>query len=129
MNKIYASLILLALSLWVPSIYADIALQSKDEVQGSWKLDHTKKSISSSEVIPREDTWNFKDGKVTILHIPREGVFYDQPPVNYEIVEGKLNVAILGRPDKFEVFSLLDKDDKNMTLKGKFGVLYFFVKK
>jgi hypothetical protein len=63
------------------------------------------------------------------LHIPREGVFYDQPPVNYEIVEGKLNVAILGRPDKFEVFSLLDKDDKNMTLKGKFGVLYFFVKK
>lgn len=129
MNKIYASLILLALSLWVPAIYADIALQSKDEVQGSWKLDHTKKSISSSEVIPREDTWNFKDGKVTILHIPREGVFYDQPPVNYEIVEGKLNVAILGRPDKFEVFSLLDKDDKNMTLKGKFGVLYFFVKK
>lgn len=129
MNKIYASLILLTLSLWVPSIYADIAIQSKDEVQGSWKLDHTKKSISSSEVIPREDTWNFKDGKVTILHIPREGVFYDQPPVNYEIVEGKLNVAILGRPDKFEVFSLLDKDDKNMTLKGKFGVLYFFVKK
>jgi hypothetical protein len=129
MNKIYAPLILLALSLWVPSIYADIAIQSKDEVQGSWKLDHTKKSISSSEVIPREDTWNFKDGKVTILHIPREGVFYDQPPVNYEIVEGKLNVAILGRPDKFEVFSLLDKDDKNMTLKGKFGVLYFFVKK
>lgn len=127
MNKIYAPLILLAL--WVPSIYADIAIQSKDEVQGSWKLDHTKKSISSSEVIPRVDTWNFKDGKVTILHIPREGVFYDQPPVDYEIVEGKLNVAILGRPDKFEVFSLLDKDDKNMTLKGKFGVLYFFVKK
>lgn len=129
MNKINAALILFSLSLFVPSVYADIALQSKDEVQGSWKLDHTKKSISSSEVIPREDTWNFKDGKVTILHIPREGVFYDQPPVNYEIVEGKLNVAILGRPDKFEVFSLLDKDDKNMTLKGKFGVLYFFVKK
>lgn len=129
MNKINAALILFSLSLFVPSVYADITLQSKEEVQGTWKLDHTKKSESSAEVIQREDTWIFKDGKVTILHIPREGVFYDQPPVNYDIVDGKLNVAILGRPDKFEVFSLLDKDDKNMTLKGKFGVLYFFNKK
>lgn len=129
MNKINAALILFSLSLFVPAVYADIALQSKDEVQGSWKLDHTKKSESSSDVNQREDTWNFKDGKVTILHIPREGIFYDQPPVNYEVEDGKLKVAILGRPDKFEVFSLLAKDDKTMTLKGKFGVLYIFNKK
>lgn len=128
MNKIKATLLLLGLSLFVPSIYAEIALQSIDEVQGSWKLDHTKKSAASNEVIPREDTWNFKDGKVTILHIPREGTFYDQPAVNYQVEDGNLKISILGRPDKFEVFSLIEKADKNMVLKGKFGVLYYFNK-
>lgn len=129
MNKIKTTLLLLSLSLFAPSIYAEVTLQSKDEVQGSWKLDHTQKSATNKEMIPREDTWIFKDGKTTILHIPREGVFYDQPPVNYEVEDGKLKVAILGRPDKFEVFSLVEKDDKTMVLKGKFGVLYFFNKK
>lgn len=129
MKKINAAVILLGLSLCVPAVYADIALQAKDEVNGSWKLDHTKKNAASEENLKREDTWNFKDGKVTILHIPREGVFYDQPPVNYEVEGGKLKISILGRPDKYDVYSLVEKNDKNMTLKGKFGDLYFFNKK
>lgn len=129
MKNINAALILFSLSLITPLVYADIPLQSKDDVQGSWKLDHTKKSMNSEEVIKREDTWSFKDGKVTITHIPREGIFYDQPPVNYEVDDGKLKIGILGRPDKFDAFSLVDKDDKHMTLKGKFGDVYFFNKK
>lgn len=129
MKKINAALILFGLTLGFSSAYADITLQSKDEVQGSWKLDHSKKSISTDEVIKREDTWNFKDGKVTILHIPREGIFYDQPPVNYEVEGGKLKIAILGRSDKYDVFSLVEKSDTKMVLKGKFGDFYFFEKK
>lgn len=129
MKKINAAVILLGLSLCAPAVYADITLQAKDEVNGSWKLDHTKKNAASEENLKREDTWNFKDGKVTILHIPREGVFYDQPPVNYEVEDGKLKISILGRPDKYDVYSLVEKNDKNMTLKGKFGDLYFFNKK
>jgi hypothetical protein len=35
----------------------------------------------------------------------------------------------LGRSDKFDVFSLVEKDDKGMTLKGKFGDIYHFIKK
>lgn len=129
MKKINVAVVLLGLALWLPAVNADIALQAEEEVNGSWKLDHTKKNAASEENIKREDTWNFKDGKVTILHIPREGTFYDQPPVTYEVEGGKLKIAILGRPDKFDVYSLVEKNDKNMTLKGKFGDLYFFNKK
>ncbi|WKJ90590.1 hypothetical protein QZJ86_00210 [Methylomonas montana] len=128
MKKSNLAAIVLGLSVFSGLTLADIPLQSNDEVQGSWKLEYTKKSVSTTETIKREDTWTFKDGKVTITHIPREGTFYDQSPVGYEIEGGKLKIAILGRPDKFDVFSLLEKSDKSMSLKGKFGDVYKFNK-
>jgi hypothetical protein len=128
MKRINLAVILLVLSVFTSAVYADITLQSKEEVEGTWKLQSTKNSLADKEAIPREDTWVFKDGKVTILHIPRDGKFYDQPPVNYEIEDGKLKVALVGN-NRFDVFTLVEKDDKNMTLKGKFGGYYYFVKK
>ncbi|TAK61225.1 hypothetical protein [Methylobacter sp.] len=128
MKRINLAAILLILSAFAGAVYADITLQSKEEVEGTWKLQSTKNSLTDKEPIPREDTWVFKGGKVTILHIPRDGKFYDQPPVNYEIEDGKLKVALLGN-DRFDVFTLVEKDDKSMTLKGKFGGYYYFVKK
>jgi hypothetical protein len=102
-------------------------LQSKEEVQGTWKLQATKNSLSDKQAIDREDTWVFKDGKVTILHIPREGSYYDQPPVSYEIEDGKLKIAIIGS-SRFDLFSVVDKNDNSMTLKGKYGGYYYFNK-
>jgi hypothetical protein len=128
MKKINLAAILLLLSVFTSAVYADITLQSKEEVEGTWKLQSTKNSLTDKESIPREDTWVFKEGKVTILHIPREGKYYDQPPVNYEIEDGKLKVALVGN-NRFDVFSLVEKDDKSMTLKGKFGGYYYFIKK
>ncbi len=128
MKKINLAAILLILSVFTSAVYADITLQSKEEVEGTWKLQSTKNSLTDKDAVLREDTWIFKDGKVTILHIPREGKFYDQPPVNYEIEDGKLKVALVGS-NRFDVFSLVEKDDKSMTLKGKFGGYYYFVKK
>ena len=126
MKKLY-----LAMALWVfaGQGFADVPLQSGDEIQGSWKLEYTKKSASASDTIKREDTWAFNAGKVTITHIPRDGTYYDQTPVNYEVENGKLKISLLGRSDKFDVFSLVEKDDKTMTLKGKFGDIYHFIKK
>ncbi|MGZ8136193.1 MAG: hypothetical protein ACXW1W_03410 [Methylococcaceae bacterium] len=128
MKKISWTSVLLALSVFAGSVYADISLESKEEVQGAWKLQHTKNSVSAKETIPREDTWIFKDGKLTILNIPREGSHYDQAPVNYEIENGKLKIPYIGRSG-FDTFSLVEKDDKTMTLKGKFGEYYYFNKK
>lgn len=126
MKNIKLAMVLLAMA---STAFADVPLKSADEIQGSWKLEYTKKSASAQETSKREDSWSFNAGKVTITHIPREGTYYDQTPVNYEVEGGKLKISILGRPDKFDVFSLVEKDDKTMTLKGKFGDVYFFNKK
>ncbi len=128
MNKINLAAMSLVLSVITSTVYADIILHSTTEVEGTWKLDHTKNSLTDKDIVQRQDTWVFKDGKVTILHIPRDGKFYDQPPVSYEIEDGKLKVALLGN-SRFDVFTLVEKDAQSMTLKGKFGSYSYFIKK
>ncbi len=128
MKKINSATMLLTLSLFTSAVYADITLQSTAEVEGTWKLQSTKNSLTDKESIEREDTWVFKDGKVTILHIPRDGKYYDQPPVNYEIEDGKLKIALVGN-SRFDVFTLVEKNDNTMTLKGKFGGYSYFIRK
>ena len=128
MKKINLAAVLLGLSLFGSAVYADVTLQSKEEVHGTWKLQYTKNSLNDKQTIDREDTWVFKDGKVTILHIPREGTYYDQPPVAYEVEDGKLKVSIIGS-SRFDLFTVVEKDDKNMTLKGKYGDYLYFNKK
>ena len=128
MKQMNLAAVLLGLSVFASAVNADITLQSKEEVQGTWKLQSTKNSLNDKQAIDREDTWVFKDGKVTILHIPREGTYYDQPPVPYEIEDGKLKVAIIGS-SRLDMFTVVEKDDKSMTLKGKFGGYYYFNKK
>ena len=128
MKKINLTAVVLSLCIFGSVVYADITLQSKEEVEGTWKLQSTKNSLTDKQAIDREDTWVFKDGKVTIIHIPREGSYYDQPPVAYEVEDGKLKVAIIGS-SRFDLFTVVDKDDKNMTLKGKYGGYYYFNKK
>ena len=120
--------VLLGLTLFVSTVYADVALESKEEVQGTWKLQSTKNSLTDKQAIEREDTWVFKNGKLTVLHIPRDGKYYDQAPVDYDVEDGKLKVALVGS-SRFDSFSLVEKDDKSMTLKGKYGGYYFFTKK
>jgi hypothetical protein len=128
MKRTNIAAVLLGLSLFGSTVYADVTLQSKEEVQGTWKLQTTKNSLTDKQAIEREDTWVFKDGKLTILHIPREGKYYDQPPVDYDVEDGKLKVALVGN-SRFDTFTLVEKDDNSMTLKGKYGGYYFFVKK
>jgi hypothetical protein len=128
MKKIYWTSGLLALSLFAGSVFADIELKSENDIQGSWKLLYTKNSESAKETIPREDIWVFQDGKVTILNIPREGRHYDQQPVDFEIDNGKLKIPYVGRSG-FDTFSVIEKDDNTMKLKGKFGEVYYFNKK
>jgi hypothetical protein len=128
MKQLSLAAMFLGLSIFGVTCYADIILKSNDEVQGSWKLQTTKNSLNDRRFVTREDTWEFKGDKVTILHIPREGTYYDQPPVPFEITDGKLKIAVLGG-SRFELYTVVEKDDSKMTLKGKFGDYYFFSKK
>ncbi|SJM92648.1 conserved exported hypothetical protein [Crenothrix polyspora] len=127
MKKISSASILLAMSVFSSTIFADVELNSKEQVEGNWKLQYTKSSLTTQQIIKREDTWLMKDGNITISNIPHEGKHYDQPALIYSIENGKLKVPYLGRGGG-DFFSLIAIDDKNMTLKGKFGEYYYFDK-
>jgi len=129
MKKITVAAILSSTLLFSGNLYAESTLLTNQNIQGSWTLDYTKQSEKSEETIKREDTWVFDNSTVTIKHIPREGSYYDQSPVKYEIEDGKLKVSILGRSGKFDIFSVVNKDEKVMTLKARFGDIYQFIKK
>jgi len=129
MKKITSTIVLLGLSAFSGLNFADVPFQSTADLQGSWKLEYTKKNAAAQDTLAREDTWTFNESKVTITHIPRDGTYYDQIPVPYEIENGKLKISLQGRSDRFDIFSLLEKDNKSMTLKGKFGDIYHFNKK
>ena len=128
MKKIKLALMLFGLTVFANFVYADSAFKTSEEVEGTWKLEYTKNSMSASETIEREDTWIFKDGKVTITNIPRQGSYFDQAPVDYKIEDGKLKISILGRANRYDIFSLVEIDNKNMTLKAKYGSIYQFRK-
>ena len=57
-----------------------------------------------------------------------KALIYDQAPVAYDVEDGKLKIAIIGS-SRSEVFTVVEKTDSNMTLKGKFGGYYYFIKK
>ncbi|MSP27043.1 MAG: hypothetical protein EXR80_00970 [Methylococcales bacterium] len=128
MKQLKLASVLLGLSIFGSAVYADVTLQSTAEMEGTWKLQTSKNKLTDKDSVTREDTWVLKEGKVTILHIPREGKYYDQPPVSYEIEDGKLKVALVGN-NRFDLFTVVEKDEKNMTLKGRYGGYYFFEKK
>ena len=130
MKKITVATILSSALLISGNVYAESTSLTHQNIQGSWVLEYTKQSEKSEKTLKREDTWVFNDnGTVTIKHIPREGGYYDQSPVNYEIEGDKLKIAILGRAGKFDKFSVINKEEKIMTLKARFGNIYQFIKK
>ena len=130
MKKLNVAAILSSILVIGSNVYAESTPLTNQNIQGTWYLEYTKKSEKSEETSKREDTWTFNnDGTVTIKNIPREGGYYDQLPVNYEIEDGKLKIAILGRSGRFDKFSLVSKDERNMVLKAQFGAIYQFIKK
>ena len=128
MKKLKLVVILTSLLAVSTSSFAEGSL-SDQSIQGTWALEYTKKDVKAAPKVTREDTWVFSNGTVVIKHIPREGGYYDQLPVKYEIEGDKLKVGILGRTGRFDKFSLVDIDDKSMRLKAKFGDIYHFIKK
>lgn len=130
MKKTTIAAILSSILFFSGNLYAESTSLTNQNIQGSWALEYTKKSEKSEETVKREDTWIFNNSTVAITNIPREGGYYDQPPVKYEIEDGnKLKVSILGRSGKFDSFTVVNKEDKIMTLKARFGAIYQFIKK
>ncbi len=129
MQRINVATVFAGLLLVGGHVFAEGVSLTNENIQGTWALEYTKKSVKSEDAFKREDTWVFgKDGTVTIKNIPRDGSYYDQLPVQYEVEDNNLKIAVLGRAGRFDKFTLINKDDKNMTLKARFGAIYQFAK-
>lgn len=126
--------LLLALSLLFgllsPAVFAD-TLNSDKDILGTWFLEYTKKSPEDSEKKPMGMTWVLNNNQLTQKDIPQvRGNPYDAPAVDYVIEDGLLKVSILGRAGKFDVYSLVEKNDTTMVLKdNKYGSYMYFTKK
>ena len=129
MKKLIVTAVFSSLLMLTSNSYAESTPLLTDDIRGEWVLEYTKKSEKSEDLFEREDTWKFTDDKVIITHIPRNGSYYDQLPVNYEIKDGEIKISILGRTGKFDKYTLLAKDEKNMTLRTKYGDIYKFMQK
>jgi hypothetical protein len=119
----------LFLLLSVSNVYADIALESDSQIRGTWRLEFSKKNQESTKVTERSDTWVIEGGILLMKGIPHaDGHPYDAQPVKYVVEDGLFKVA-LGRPGRFDNYSLVSRTDDTMVLKDKMGVLYHFKKK
>lgn len=128
-NIVFAlSLLLFALS---SSLVIAEPIKSDQEITGSWLLEYTKKSEASTETNPMGMTWVIKDNQLTVQDIPQvRGGVYNASPVGYIIENGNLKINILGRVNKFDIYTLVKKIDNTMILKDtKYGSYLYFKKK
>lgn len=132
MKKINAvvTLPLLFLTLSSSLVVAE-PIKSSQEISGNWLLEYTKKSETTDETNPMGMTWAFTDKQLIVKDIPQvRGGSYDAPPVSYSIDDGNLKISILGRANKFDIYTLVKKIDNTMILKDtKHGSYLFFKKK
>jgi hypothetical protein len=106
---------------------ADGAFQSEQEINGSWLLEYTK---ISNQTKVRGDTWVFKNGTMIMKDIPQvRGDKYDSSPVTFKIEDGQLKISVLGRPGRFDIYSLVSKTADTMDLKSNLGEIFHFIKK
>lgn len=119
----------LCLLLGATNAYADIALESDQQISGTWRLEFQKKNQDNAKVTERSDTWVIGGGKLAIKGIVHDGKnTYDSVPANYKVEDGLFKVA-LGRPGKFDIYSLVERSGDVMVLKDRMGVFYHFKKK
>lgn len=107
---------------------ADIELKDNSEILGKWnlyaeatKLDGEKKKITVE--------WEFKnDGVLQTTSTDSVGRTKEMKiAIKYSIADGVIKKQVTPGRDKYESCKVIDKDDKNMTLKCDY--LFFFLTK
>lgn len=122
------SLLGLCLLLGSAAAFAEVALDSDQQIQGTWRLEFSKKNQDTAKITERSDTWVIENGKVLVKGIEHSGNRpYDSQAANYTVEDGLFKVFI--RPGKFDAYSLIERTGDVMILKDKMGVLYHFKKK
>ncbi len=108
------------------SANAEVKLADNSKILGKWQV--TAEALAlDRERKPLHVTWEFqKDGTlVTTGEDARSGIGEMTIPIKYSVADGVIRKQITPGREKYEDCSVVDMDDKDMTLKCKF--LYLFM--
>ncbi len=117
---------LMGWALLTSTAYAEIPITDDAKIVGSWLMESASQKLDGPTV-RRGETWTIDGGTVTKtgLLLARSGT-YDVPPIDYQIKDGKLFLAVIGRAGKFDEFSLIEQSVDSMILYGTSeGYLHF----
>ena len=120
---------LLFITAFWASAHAEIALKDASELIGSWKLNDTSPKLDGKKR-PSSQEWEFRsDGTLvsTASDKRAKGTFTVSVP--FEIKDGKIVTGVAGRPGKTLSYTLIEKKDNEMILKGGPDGFLFFTKK
>jgi hypothetical protein len=109
---------------------ADVALESKADIVGVWKLEGSAKDLDSPRR-PGEQIWEFKDDGTLATsgydkRLPGGNFAVDS---HYEIVDGKIVADVVGRPGRKTSYTVIEKDGNSMIIRQEMGEYMFFIKK
>lgn len=123
------SLLIVALIMACTHAFAEVRLKDSSEIAGTWLLEAVAPSLDR-EKIPENRTWEFRtDGTIVTSGYNRHFNRYDEQEMTYQIKNGKIVADWPGRPGKTISYSVYEKDEDHMILKGGIEGYYFFKKK
>ena len=109
----------------------EIPIENEAMIAGTWDEQGTARKLDGSMRSSKGVVWVIKGGKIEMqgLYDPQTDKNYNTEPVDFKIEKGKLYMALLGRPGKFKSFTLVEKTDNSMVLKGLSEGYIFLQKK
>lgn len=120
---------LLFITAFLASAHAEIVLKDASELIGSWNLNHTSPKIDGKKR-PSAQAWEFRgDGTLVSTASDKRAKGSFTVSVPYEITDGKILTGVAGRPGKKVSYTLIEKNDHEMILKGGADGFLFFTKK
>jgi len=127
-NLPFRIIFLLFMAAFLAPAHAEIVLKDASELIGSWKLNHTSPKIDGKKR-PSSQEWEFRsDGTLVSIAADKrtKGTFTVSVP--FEIKNGKIVTGVAGRPGKTVTYTLIEKTDGEMILKGGADGFLFFTK-
>ena len=110
------------------NVFAQVDIQDKSEIVGLWKVVATTPSLTKKKKITHEKWEFFADGTYKLSAPDHRAKGEVQTKSTYLIENGKIKVAVPGRPGKFSTYSIYEKNPSGLVLKGGLEGFYFLEK-
>lgn len=128
-SKIHVIGLALSVLFFAGSVTAESKISSKSDIVGSWAVVETAPALNEGRRASSEK-WEFKeDGTFTLTAIEHRVNGKVESHSKYEVDnKGLIKIERPGRPGKFYIYEVYQKEDSEMVLKGGLEGFYFLRK-